>query len=273
MINPPLEGAHGDAAAYALGALDAAARARFEAHLRQCLECQHEVDAFRAVTDHLALAVRQIDPPARLGFQVAARVRALSQNDARGRAVVPAIPAISIPPGPAARSAMRRRPWWQLGERVSTAVAAASLLVALTGGGYAFASHQEMTQTAQAAAQLADSLQIIYQPGMVWRTLNGTEQSPQAKARLCINPEGREAVVMTYDMPRLPKDQAYQLWLNSEEERRTSGGVFQVDDRGRGYLVVRIDGTFGQFKTAGVTREPRKGSAWPTGPRMLAGQL
>jgi anti-sigma-K factor RskA len=276
MFNQPLEGGHGDAAAYALGALEESARARFELHARQCAECQHEVDAFTAVTTQLALAVPQVDPPARLALQVAARVRASSQRLPHDREQ-PAVPhAVPVPVWAAAGAspAAPQPRWWDRGHRISAAVAAVSLAVALAGTGYAVAAHQEMRQTAFTSAQLAESLQLMYQPGMVWKTLNGTEQTPQAKARMCINPDGREGVIMTYDLPKLPRNSSYQLWLNHpEEERRASGGVFQVDDRGRGYLVVKIDRTFSQYKTAGVTREPAKGSSGPTGPRVLAGQI
>ena len=39
-----------DAAAYALGSLDAAERERFETHLRTCKACAAEVDVYRQVT-------------------------------------------------------------------------------------------------------------------------------------------------------------------------------------------------------------------------------
>lgn len=276
MFNLPLEGGHGDAAAYALGALEESARARFELHARQCAECQHEVGAFTAVTTELALAVPQVDPPAHLALQVAARVRASSQRLPHDREQ-PAVPHAAPVPVWAAAGASPAAPqprWWDRGHRISAAVAAASLVVALASTGYAFAAHQEMRQTSFTAAQLAESLQLMYQPGMVWKTLNGTEQTPKAKARICINPDGREGVIMTYDLPRLPRDAAYQLWLKPpEEERRASGGVFQVDDRGRGYLVVKIDRNFSQFSSAGVTREPARGSPGPTNPPVVAGQI
>src|SRR5919201_302064 len=71
------QGAHGDAAAYTLGALDEAARARFEAHAAVCPECLREAAAFREVADRLALAVPQVAPPRYLAERLLARARDL----------------------------------------------------------------------------------------------------------------------------------------------------------------------------------------------------
>ena len=59
---PGHEGGHGDAVAYLLGALDAAARERFEAHVPGCPECLRELEELRPVADQLALSVPQVDP-------------------------------------------------------------------------------------------------------------------------------------------------------------------------------------------------------------------
>ncbi len=53
----------GDAAAYALGALDPAEASRFVVHLNGCAVCRDELAAFRHVTWALLLAVPQIRAP------------------------------------------------------------------------------------------------------------------------------------------------------------------------------------------------------------------
>jgi anti-sigma-K factor RskA len=166
----------------------------------------------------------------------------------------------------------RRR--WSLGERLSAFTAVAALAVALLSGGLAFAERQQTERTTQQAARLAETLSVMYQPGMVWRLLQGTEEAPQSKGRVFFAPDTAHAVLMTYDLPKLPQHESYQFWLNNpEESRRVSGGTFTVDERGRGHLVVKSPDAIERFKACGVTREPVKGSASPTGPRMMAGQL
>src|SRR5260221_9481054 len=73
------------AAAYALGALDASERARFEAHLPTCDICQEEVDKYRSVTAGIGGTVEPMVPPAALK----ARVIAAATSQRRGRAFEP----------------------------------------------------------------------------------------------------------------------------------------------------------------------------------------
>lgn len=259
------QGEHGDAAAYVLGALDAAGRARFEAHAATCPECLRDTAAFRGVADRLALAVPQVEPPPLLGARIMARAQELLPELAP--APVPAPPQIALVPPPPAR-----RAWLEWSNRVSLAVAAVSLLVAAAGGGVAYSSNQRMEQTAQSAAQLAETLQIMYQPGIVSKQLKGTDVSPQANGKIWIVPDTNQAVIMTYDMPRLAQEESYQCWMN-DDGQGANGGTFKVDDKGRGYLMVRTPYVMHRYKWVGVTREPAKGSKRPTGPRLLSGQL
>jgi anti-sigma-K factor RskA len=264
MVTMDEQGAHGDAAAYVLGALDAAGRARFEAHAATCPDCLRDVAAFRDTTDRLALAVPQVDPPPQLGARIMARARELLPELEPAPLQVP--PPIALVPPPV------RRGWLEWSSRLSLGVAAISLMLAAVGGGLAFNSNQRLEQTAQSAAQLAETLQIMYQPGMITKSLNGTEISPQAKGKIWIVPDANQAVIMTYDMPQLAQGESYQCWLN-DEGQGANGGVFKVDERGRGYLLVRAPEVMYRYKWVGVTREPAKGSKRPTGPRMLSGQL
>lgn len=263
---------HGDSAAYLLGALDEAQRVQFEAHAAGCAECLRELEELRSVTDRLALAVTQVDPPAALKARLLLRAQ---QVQPVLPATPPARPATPVAPESlVAGQRARRSRWWQLGERMATAVTAAALALGLIASGVGYSAHLETQRTAAAAAELADALSIVYQPNMIWRTLTGTDQAPQSKGRLCLNPGGVEAVLMAYDLPRLPSHEVYQLWLNNpDEQQRESGGIFRVDERGRGHVIVRLHRPLGRFQTAGVTREPEKGSPAPTGPRVLAGQL
>jgi anti-sigma factor ChrR (cupin superfamily) len=66
------------AAAYALGALDAEERARFEASLAKDARLRAEVDGYRTVVAHLALAAAPMPVPADLREKVLGRVRALA---------------------------------------------------------------------------------------------------------------------------------------------------------------------------------------------------
>jgi anti-sigma-K factor RskA len=293
VIDPGRQGEHGDAVAYVLGALDPAARQRFESHAATCAECLAELEALQPVADLLGLPVPQVDPPPDLVHRLLARAQGLAPTTAAD-AVRPAGPVVirrplpvgapagdgrrredSAPAGPGLLGARQgRRRWWQQLDRLAAPLAAAALLLATFTTASTFAERQELRRTAAAAAELAETLSIMYQPGRVGRTLAGEYGSPGAKGMIYLAPDATDAVLVTYHMPPLPSQEVYQLWLNNpEKDWRVSGGTFQVDERGRGQLIVRAPAAFSQFRSCGVTREPGKGSPKPTGPRMLGGEL
>lgn len=70
----------GDAAAYALGALDRREAAAFVDHVSTCVGCRAELDAFARVTDRMALAVPQYEPPRRLRRAVMSEIAAAGRR-------------------------------------------------------------------------------------------------------------------------------------------------------------------------------------------------
>jgi anti-sigma-K factor RskA len=258
---------HGDAAAYVLGALDRPGRTQFEAHLADCEVCRQEFESLLPVADQLALSAPQVDPPFALRSQLLARARQMTLPlpfSARAR---------SSDDRPNAGAAPTFRHRWQRLERFSGALAAVSLVIALFSSAFALSTRQQLQQTSLAAAALGETLSIMYQPGMVARTLSGTDAAPRARGKIFMVPDGKRAVIMTYDLPRLKQGELYQCWLTNDEERRADGGTFTVDDLGRGQRILVTREELIRYRTLGVTREPASGSPGPTGPRVLGGQL
>lgn len=258
---PP--GGHGDAAAYLLGALDAAGRERFEAHAAGCPECQRELAELRPVAESLALSVDQVAPPPQVRQRLLLRAHLMPPEPA-------AVP-LPVPP-PAARA-----PWSIAAQRYSGLVAAASLAIALASGAYAFTTQRQLTDVAKSAeyatAQLSDTLSIVYQPNMVTRPLSGMEAAPQAVGKVVMAPDRNKAVVIAYSLPQIKKDEAYQCWLTTQEDKRVDGGTFRPDGSGKAYWVLRLPEALARYRWMGVTRETGKGQPMPQGPRVLGGQL
>jgi len=111
----------GDAAAYALGALEEAEAARFKEHLARCPECQEELSALRSVVGTLASSAEPVAPPPEMRERVMAEVRA------------------DIGRRPSAAQAARRR--WRGGGvgtpaiGIALAAAAAVVILVVSGGG------------------------------------------------------------------------------------------------------------------------------------------
>jgi len=100
--------------------------------------------------------------------------------------------------------------------------------------------------------------------------LHGTEAAPLAVGVLIFDPSERQGLVVVYGMP--PRSEGvYQLWL-IREGTRVSGGVFRVDERGNGRLLVESPEPLERYEAVGVTAEPWA-RAQPAGSRLLSGAL
>ncbi len=264
-----IQGGHGDAVSYLLGALDVPARARFEAHAQECAECRQELAELQPVTDELALGVAQVAPPPQLRQRLLFRAQLTPQVD-----TVP-WPAQPVAPHPAVIAS--RRPWWHGANRLLPAVVAASLMVAAGSGSYALAARRELadvSKTAEyASAQLSETLSIVYQPNMVTRSLSGMEAAPHATGKVVIAPDRNKAVVIAYSLPAVKKDESYQCWLTGQDDKRVEVGSFQPDGSGKAYWVLRAPEAMARYRWMGVTREAGKGASGPSRPWVLGGQL
>ncbi len=87
----------GDAAAYALGALDAAEAHAFRGHLEECAVCRDEVEALQGVVQALPMAAPQHAAPRRLRRQVMREIHAEARPGRRhaGRSATPALVAVA----------------------------------------------------------------------------------------------------------------------------------------------------------------------------------
>jgi anti-sigma-K factor RskA len=266
---------HGDAAGYLLGALDPAARARFEAHATTCTECFAELSELQTVADALALSVAQQAPPAHVRQRLLLRAHLATPEIA---APPLAAPPPSVPPAVASPVASPVvAPWWQRAQRWSGALAAVSLAVAVGSSTLAFGTQRQLANVAEraeyASAQLADTLQIVYQPNVVTRVLNGMDAAPGAEGKVVLSPDRNKAVVIAYKLPKLKTDESYQCWLTEQDDKRVDGGLFRPDENGKAYWVLTTPSTMARYRWMGVTKEGPKGSASPNGPRILGGQL
>ncbi len=88
MTEGPMSGPHecgGDAAAYALGALEPAEAEAFRRHMSHCVVCRDEVNQFRRVADGLALSTPQYPVSRGLRRRVLRQVRAEPRATATAR--------------------------------------------------------------------------------------------------------------------------------------------------------------------------------------------
>jgi anti-sigma-K factor RskA len=251
-------------AAYALGETEAAAE--LLEHLAMCPACQRDLRAYVQVARMLPYEAPDVAPPPGL------RARILSAVE-ESTAATPAAASL-----PLSRSTSRgkeqpteqpQRRRWPLPLFRPVLGLALAALVALLGWNIAL-QRQLGAQADQITANRATwqtMIALLNDPAVRWYTVAGDT----AVGHFWAVPRGKVACLVVQGLPALKDDQVYQVWLVHSGEH-TSGGVFEAHS-GNGWVLIRLDEPLSNYEFVGVTIEPRGGSAAPTSPPVLQGQL
>lgn len=225
------------AAAYALGSLEAADRARFEQRLRA--GDPEAVAALREVEETLA-----------------------------GRA------AATTEPSPAAerRPPRPRRAIWPA---VLSGAMAAGLAAIVVGWSVSSTYEKRLDALAHDADQLKEELRtqqavitVLRDPATQVVALSGLEPAPAARARMMWHEKAGGIFVAT-GLPPAREGKAYQLWAIAGSNAPVSAGVFSVDASGAGSLTVRPLPGVTTVNVFAVTLEPAGGLPAPSGEMYL----
>ncbi|GAA4817805.1 anti-sigma factor domain-containing protein [Nocardioides caeni] len=239
--------AHALSGAYAVDALDAEERARFESHLENCQHCRDEVDGLRDAAAALGSS-QPTEPPSSVRDAVLAGITGI-------RPLPPVtaepVPVPDTPPSPAADLSARRR-LRQL-RRVPLLVAAAVILIATAGLAVwspwsapddekVHLSVTERVLTADDAARV----EAAFDDG--------------SRATVVISRSVGRAVILTEDMAQPPDGRVYALWLQSPAGVMVPAGLMPDDPD----ATVPLDGDASRATAVGITIEPDGGSPEPT---------
>jgi anti-sigma-K factor RskA len=230
--------------AYALGSLDEDEHLLVVEHLSTCPVCVAQLSAYQALAGELALAAPQASPSPALKRRLMAR----------------------LPSAPAPRPGRTwLAPWQQLpifARRAALAWGIVSFLLILGLAASNLLLWQRLTQ-----------LEVITRSGgMRAIPLTGTGLVPGAAGFVIIGADGQNGAFVVDALPTLEPDYQYQLWLH-QNEQRTSGAVFSVDENGYGGGRIRAPENLFEYSGCDVSVEPAGGSSEPTGEKVLAGAL
>ncbi len=229
--------------AYALGVLDEVESQKVSQHLERCSACQAEFNAYQLLVDQLACTVPQIKPPLRL------RASVMQQAAAQSIQAQPA------------------RPIWKawLSRSLSPLVGLVGLVLIVTLVGLNLALWQQIQRPPAAPVPTAVAANF--------RLVKMSPSQPgSASGLLVISEDGEYGTLVVDGLTELSPSQQYQLWL-IKDGKRTSGGVFSVQDTGYGMLRINSPEPLVDYQSFGVTVEPAGGSPGPTGPKVLGGNF
>lgn len=220
---------------YVLDALPEDERVRFEAHLAECAFCTTEVAELRTAAVKLATQVSAPPPPA-LKANVLSAIEDVRQ----------------LPPVVHGRSAARAVPR-RIGRRSVFALAAAALAVALSGG-IAIDQYRDRTTAEHANEQVAA---VLAQPDA--HTVHGAVEGG-GQATVVLSTKADKSVVVLRDLPKLPANRTWQLWMIDPSKTAHSVGLAGGD------ITQVINGSTTGMASFGLTIEPNGGSRTPTLP-------
>jgi anti-sigma-K factor RskA len=254
---------HTLAGPYAMDAISAPDRARFERHLAGCAECAREIASLREATARLATAAA-VSPPPALKARVMAVAAATRQ---RPLAAEPEAAARGWPSRGWQGRGWRSRGWQGRGKLAlaAGALAAAAVVAAAVVFGVSNGSMHDQLSRAQASSQ---------QVAAVLTARDATMMTGQVKGggtvTIVMSHARRELVFTAADLHALPDARGYELWL-----------IGPAGDRAVIMLPPVSHGMTGPVIAAGLrpgdhlalTAEPSGGVARstgrPTGPMML----
>jgi anti-sigma-K factor RskA len=244
-----------DLALLALGALQGDERVALEKHLEGCFACRRELERLRGDMALLALSASGPAPPQRSRERL---LKAIAKE-----------PRDQKTPQRRAFSALAFVPWL---------VAAAMMLLAgffwrqsdrLAQDYFALRSHSsqqelELERARDIAATLSstDALRV---------TLVAAQAPPQPQGKAIYVRNRSSLIFLASNLPALPPQKAYELWLIPTNGAPIPAGVFKPDARGGATLVEPPLPAGVEAKAFAITVEPEQGSSAPTMPIVMMG--
>jgi anti-sigma-K factor RskA len=247
-----------DLALHALNALEGADRVALEKHLATCAECRLELEQLRGDGALLAMSTMGPKPPRRSRERLLAAV---------------AQEAASAP----SRSIQERSgtPWWGW---LGWAATAAALLFAVSLWRENSALKQSVaslgSEGAQTTRELEDLRRIvapIVSPEAQRVTLVSAKTPPQPQGKAFYLRNRSSLLFVANNMPVLPPQKAYELWLIPTQGAPIPAGVFKPDAHGSATVVNPPLPAGTEAKAFAITIENEAGSPTPTMPIVMMG--
>jgi hypothetical protein len=135
---------------------------------------------------------------------------------------------------------------------------------------------QRLTVLEDSLAQQTALLEVIRSKGMQVAVMGGLEPSPAGYGKILWDPEARRAILHISNLPPIPADKDYQLWV-IRDQKPVDAGVFHVAVEKAGGDLYRIENLVEadrkRINAFAVTLEPKGGLPQPSGKMYLLGSI
>lgn len=251
---------------YVFGTLDDAERAAVDAHLRAgCTECSTRLRDVSELSVHLARAVPQVAPPARVKARLMDRVQSThhpaKSQAGRGRIRL----AWSV--AAVATVAAAGFAWQAITIQRELAVTNRLLASTIADTGKL---RSEISQYRADVERYKDAM-MLGEPGVRFVNLQGMEGKRDAFGSVVTKPDKSAGMLYVYRFPMAPEGKEYQLWGLREGLPPVSLGMFNVAADGTAMLNMKAIPEATHIVGFAVTMEPTGGMPQPTGAMYVKG--
>jgi anti-sigma-K factor RskA len=242
-----------DLALLALGQLQGDERAALEKHLEGCAACRRELEQLHGDMALLALSAAGPAPPKRSRERL---LKAIAKERRTPKAAT--------------------RPWgWTLVPWLASAVfAVAAIFFFQQSDGLSQRVAELQGESAQQQVQLERAREVVAtltSSDAVRVTLVAAQAPPQPQGKAIYVRNRSSLVFIANNMPALPAQKSYELWLIPTSGAPIPAGVFKPDAHGSATVIQPPLPAGVEAKAFAITIEPEQGSVTPTMPIVMMG--
>jgi anti-sigma-K factor RskA len=258
---------------HALGTLPEGDAAALRAHVAVCVNCATNLAEAHGDAAMLAFAARQERPAGTVKAELMARIRA--NREAEERYAWPSRIKGAEREGTKAKAESNAKSSWWNWVLVPAAVALALVSFGLSWQNRRIAAELQREHRAAEAfehdrEQIEKLVSMLAAPDTVTVKLAGTGDAARASGVVKYNGK-MGLMVYSVELPALPSDKSYQLWLVPAKGTPMSAGLIGPGGHSWGNLWTAEVPMNTEAKAFAVTIEPVGGVTQPTGPKVLLG--
>jgi hypothetical protein len=168
-----------------------------------------------------------------------------------------------------------RKPWWIALEWATAAAAVAMILLVLHQNTdlrqRVAALEANSTEQQRQLLQAKELITTLTSPDAVHFTLVAGKTPPQPQGKAIYQRRTGTLVFLASNLPELPPQKTYELWLIPTNGAPIPAGLFRPDAHGSAAVVKPPLPTGVEAKTFAITVEPGSGSTAPTSAPVMVG--
>lgn len=266
-------------AGYVLHALDAEERDEFETMLGEATDDERILyQQMWSAANQMAYAVDKEEPPAELKDRLMTKIKEKQDEEGTQETVT------SVDDASNADATDEGTNW----SAMAIAASFALFIICLSLVFYSFNLSSTISDKKEVIAdnkatitELKDEinkkdemLAVLGSRSVKMVVMAGREVNPDGYGKVVWDPEKQQALLQVANLPTVPSDKDYQLWL-IKDKKPISAGVFAVNNSSDSFFKIEDLAEADQQSASAfaITQEPKGGSKKPTGDMYLLGNI